>query len=148
MMKLDEEFKNAVEARRLLRRRGILCVQNRSFEDVQANEPDFWIRAALFEAFPQLLEFEKARRPSASEYAATLSETGFSNIARRAYREVRKRYASFGQINEEILDRKGKSILFELTNAELQSYCDRLEAKHRSHRLIECDLWTVWAASA
>lgn len=141
-----EKYDNAIEARRLLRAHRVLCVQDRTFEDVQANDPAFWIRATLFEAFPNLLAFEQSRRPSRSAYTDTLRQAGFSAITLLAYQEIRQRYVSFEQLCADILARKGKSILFELTDAELRTYCQCLDAKRAAHPLIEVDLWSIWLA--
>jgi len=75
-----------------------------------------------------------------------LTDTGFREVRELQYDEVRRRYASFDDLRAEIRSRKGKSILFELTDAELDSYCERLEDRARDHDLIERDPWTVWLA--
>jgi SAM-dependent methyltransferase len=145
---LNEEQKRecAVEAKRLLNNHGLLIVQDRTFEDVQAADPAFWIRSTLFDAFPRLLDFEQSRRPSRSEYSDLLGQCRFGSIAVRAYQEVRRTYDTFDELRREILTRKGKSILFELNDRELDRYCEMLQEKSVSHPLVECDLWTVWMA--
>lgn len=142
----QQQHENAVEALRILRPSGLLCVQDRTFADVQASDADFWIRSTLFEAFPHLLDFERSRRPSTNGYADLLRQAGFAEVTVWPYREIRRRYASFEQLRDEILSRKGKSILFALSEAELRRYCELLEQKSASHPLIECDAWTVWLA--
>jgi ubiquinone/menaquinone biosynthesis C-methylase UbiE len=138
---------NAIESRRLLRPGGLLVVQDRTIEDVQSTSPRNWIRSALFEVRPDLIEFERSRRPAREEYAALLSDAGFAKVRELAYDEVRKAYSSFDELRAEILSRKGKSILFELSDAELHTYCDRLRELSRTHELIERDAWTVWLAA-
>lgn len=141
-----QKRENAVEALRILRPGGVLCAQDRTLADIQTAHPHLWIRATLFEVFPRLLDLESARRPSKDGYSGMLREVGFANVETLPYQEIRKRYGSFAQLRDEILTRKGKSILFELNDDELRRYCDRLEEKSASHPLIECDLWTVWLA--
>ena len=135
---------NAAEARRLLRRDGLLVIQDRTFDDVQSNDPACWIRATLFAAFPKLLDFERARRPARDAYENILARAGFIGARAISYREVRKRYGSFDELRAQILARKGKSILYELNDEELLIYCNRLGEQSQSRPLIECDLWTVW----
>ena len=107
---------------------------------------DAWIRSTLIEAYPRLVEFERARRPSRESYLRLLLASGFREIHTQTVLEVRKRYASFDVLKEEILARKGKSTLFELSDEELIHYCDLLKQKSRTHELVECDPWTIWLA--
>jgi ubiquinone/menaquinone biosynthesis C-methylase UbiE len=140
---------NAIEAHRLLRPGGVFAVQDRTIEDVQSSSPDHWIRSTLFEAFAHLVDFEKARRPSRSAYTGLLRDNGFASVRELPYAEVRKTYATFDDLQADILSRKGKSILFELDHAALRIYCDRLrdKAKMLPLPLVERDLWTVWLAT-
>ena len=142
-----EQQDNALEAYRLLDNGGLLVVQDRTIDDVLDKNPDTWIRATLIEAFPRLIEFEKQRRSSRESYTQILQQAGFSKVKTQTLMEVRKHYASFTDLKQEILSRKGKSILFELDDQELQHYCALLEEKSKSSRLIECDSWTVWMAT-
>jgi ubiquinone/menaquinone biosynthesis C-methylase UbiE len=143
----DAKRSNASESFRILRRGGVLAVQDRTFEDAQSTEPEHWIRASLFEVFPRLVEFERERRPSRPEYSNLLAGASFSRVIELRYDEVRKIYGSFEALAEEIRSRKGKSILFELTDAELERYVERLRARAPMDALIERDLWTVWLAT-
>ena len=141
-----EMVRNAAEAMRLLRPNGLFVVQDRTIEDIQSAGPEHWIRATLFEAFPRLIDFERLRRPSRQPYSDLLMETGFREVRELRYDEVRRRYASFDQLSGEVRSRKGKSILFELTDAEIDLYCERLREKASDHPLVERDPWTVWLA--
>ncbi len=138
---------NAAEAKRLLRDGGLFAVQDRTIEDVESRDPRHWIRATLFEVFPRLLDSERRRRPSKERYRDLLLAAGFRGVRELRYDEVRRRYALFDQLGSEILSRKGKSILFELSDAELGLYCRRLEEKAGERPLIERDPWTVWIAT-
>jgi SAM-dependent methyltransferase len=135
---------NAQEARRLLRSGGRIAVQDRTIEDVGSSEPRHWIRSTLFEAFPRLLEFEAARRPARLSYTDLLRRNGFSGVRTLRFEEIRKAYPTFEELRAEILSRKGKSILFELSDGELEAYCERLQEKVADQALVECDSWTVW----
>jgi ubiquinone/menaquinone biosynthesis C-methylase UbiE len=143
----QQKARNAAEAGRLLRDGGLFAVQDRTVEDVQSREPQHWIRATLFEVFPRLLDFERLRRPARQAYRDLLIGSGFRSVRELRYDEVRRTYAAFDQLKSEILSRKGKSILFELSDAELEMYCRRLEEKAAGRRLIERDPWTVWLAT-
>jgi ubiquinone/menaquinone biosynthesis C-methylase UbiE len=138
---------NAAEAKRLLRSGGLFVVQDRTIEDVESSDPQHWIRATLFETFPRLVDFERARRPSRQRYARLLVDSGFKAVREVAYEEVRKTYSSFAQLRDEVLSRKGKSILFELSDVELEGYCARLREKAANLPLVERDPWTVWLAT-
>lgn len=143
-----ERRDNVREAKRLLRPGGVLCVQDRTIEDVQADDPEYWIRSALMRSYPRLLEVERARRPSGEVYEEVLRSAGFAAVERRTWAETRRRYDSVDELERDILSRKGKSILFELSDAELQAYCRVLRHDSAAHPLVERDRWTVWLASA
>lgn len=140
----EELDENAQEARRLLRSGGRIAVQDRTIEDVRSSEPRHWIRSTLFKAFPHLLEFEAARRPARRSYTDLLRRNGFSGVRTLRFEEVRKAYLNFEELRAEILSRKGKSILFELGDSDLEAYCERLWDKAANHALVENDSWTVW----
>jgi ubiquinone/menaquinone biosynthesis C-methylase UbiE len=144
----SEQEQNLAEVKRLLRPKGRAVIQDRTLEDVQSQSPSHWIRSTLFETYPQLLDFERKRRPTKSTYTGLLVKVGFQGIQKLTYEEVRKTYTDFNQLEKEILSRKGKSILFELSDAELQIYCDKLRVKSASHPLVERDSWTVWVGLA
>lgn len=142
----EEQDQNAMECHRILKPDGVLAVQDRTIEDVEENNPKTWIRSTLFEAFPRLIEFERDRRPSRNNYLEILEQWGFSNVTIVPFLEVRKKYQSFEPLRKEIMARKGKSILFQLSDDELNNYCELLEEKSKTNSLVECDLWTVWLA--
>jgi hypothetical protein len=105
------------------------------------------MRATLFEVFPRLVDFERRRRPARQAYRDVLIGSGFRSVRELRYDEVRRTYASLSALRSEILSRKGKSILFELSDAELETYCRRLEEKAAGRPLVERDPWTVWLAT-
>ena len=142
----DEKESNIVEASRILRKNGILAVQDRTYENVIDNNQKYWIRSTLFECFPHLLMLEKLRRPSESEYLKMLENEGFGTTAPIKFSELRKSYSSFSELQNEILTRKGKSILFELTDDQLRFYCRELKRVSVNRSLEEIDQWTLWCA--
>lgn len=144
----EEQALNASEATRILRKGGVLAVQDRTIENVLDDSPNHWIRATLFECFPRLLEFERERRPSESKYKELLKSSNFEVQAPIRFSERRKSYSSLTELQEEIRSRKGKSILFELSDDELEVYCERLEQASMNKPLDEIDQWTIWRAKA
>ena len=143
----SERIANVAEALRILRPGGLLCVQDRTFENTQDKDPEFWMRTTLFEEFPRLVGFESRRRPEAQAYADVLGANGFSDVRVCQLSETRKRYENFDELRAEILSRKGKSILFELSDAELVRYCELLETRSKTCPLVETDKWTIWLAA-
>jgi SAM-dependent methyltransferase len=140
----EGQARGAAEMYRILESGGKCVVQDRTLEDVESARPDHWVRSTLFEVFPRLLETERARRPTTAAYAKIMKESGFGTIDVLQYAETRKRYSSFEELETEILARKGKSILFELSDAELRTYCKALAQKRATPPIIEADSWTVW----
>ena len=73
-----------------------------------------------------------------------LQAAGFGSVRVVQYSERRRRYASLDELEAEIMARKGKSILFELSDAELGKYCARLRQRSEDRLLEEIDPWTIW----
>jgi ubiquinone/menaquinone biosynthesis C-methylase UbiE len=142
-----QQVANAHEMHRLLRAGGTAVVQDRTIEDVRTPSDDHWIRRELLTMFPRLLEIERARRPDRAAYRRILRNAGFAAVEIQSVIEVRRIYAGWNDLEQEILSRKGKSILFELADDELAAYCRRLAHLAGNHELIERDPWTVWIAS-
>lgn len=142
----DEQYDNARECFRLLKDDGKLVVQDRTIEDVLSQDPATWIRNTLIEMFPRLVSFEEKRRPRSDDYEGILSKAGFAKVKQHTFVETRRTYSSAQALREEVMKRKGKSILFELSDAELSQYCDALEAKSATHALVEKDPWSIWIA--
>lgn len=144
----EEQMLNVQEAARILRKDGVLAVQDRTFEDVLDNHPNHWIRATLFKCFPELSEFERARRPSERGYQKILESSPLKTQAPLKFAERRNTYASISELKEEVRSRKGKSILFQLTDDQLEFYCKKLEQVSVGKSLEEVDQWTLWCAKA
>ena len=53
-------------------------------------------------------------------------------------------YASKEQFDEELAQRKGKSILFRLSDDELRKYRARIMDLCPNDSIVECDQWTIW----
>jgi len=140
----DERLNNLKEAYRILKPHGVIAVQDRCMDDVMSDDPRFWVRHELFELYPRLLEIEKQRRPDRQAYLDMLEYCGFENTGAVTFVEPRKQYCSFAELRNDIMFRKGKSILYELSDNELAAYTNRLEELYAEGKILEIDPWTVW----
>lgn len=137
----------AREARRLLRPGGVCIVQDRTAEDVREPGSVRHPRGLILERFPRLLEVELARRPDARELTAALRGAGFGEAGTRSLWETRAVHRSREELLAEIRERRGRSLLHELDDAELDALVedlrDRLPA---GEPITETDRWTLWVA--
>lgn len=140
----DQMLANLKEIRRILRPNGYAYIQDRTYQDVILEDKKFWIRNTLFECFPKLLEYEKHRRPDSDQYCNLVTKAGLEVSNVEKITEIRKEYSGIDDLCSEILKRKGKSILFELSDQELQKYCQKLEENSLDKQIVEQDSWTVW----
>jgi len=135
------------EAYRLLIPQGIYLIQDRTMEDVQLPGSENHIRGYIFEAFPKLLNIEKSRRHSVEEVNHHLLQAGFKNLSTLTFWEPRQTHPTFSHLAEDIRKRTGRSILHELTNAEVDKLIDFITAKiSKRGEITEKDRWTLWYA--
>ncbi len=137
-------LRNLGEINRILKSDGHAYIQDRTFQDIIQQGEKFWIRNTLFECFPQLLEYEKKRRPDSEQYEQFINQTGLHIFDTENISEVRKEHSDIGELCSEIMKRKGKSILFELSDEQLLEYCRMLKSKAKEEPIVEQDIWTVW----
>jgi SAM-dependent methyltransferase len=136
----------ATEAARLLRPGGTFLVQDRTPEDVAQPGSVTHPRGWFFEVHPRLLETESARRPTVPAVSAALASAGFGDVTATTLWEVRRRYADPEEYLADIAQRTGRSILHELSDAELGLLVDELRARLPDRPLVEEDRWTLWRA--
>lgn len=137
------------EARRLLAPDGVFLIQDRTPADVEARASDEHLRGYFLECFPRLMEVEKGRRPNTAIVETALSEAGFEQVVTRTVWETRKIYQNFDGLAEDLAARKGRSILHELNDGELQHLIAYIREKlPASGQIVEKDRWTIWASSA
>ena len=134
----------ATEAARLLRPGGVVLVQDRTPEDVARPGSPTHPRGWLFDVFPRLLEVENSRRPSAGAVSAALGGAGLRTLTVTGLEEVRRCYADREDCLGEIAQRTGRSILHELSDAELDHLVDELRHRLPAGPLVEQDRWTLW----
>lgn len=136
------------EARRVLAPGGIYLVQDRTSDDVAVPGSPTHPRGWLFEVFPKLVAVEQSRRPGADELAGLLAAQHFTNVTTHQLWETRRRYADREDYLAEIGQRTGRSILHELSDAELAHLVEELRARLPEGPLEERDRWTLWRAEA
>jgi SAM-dependent methyltransferase len=136
----------AAEAARLLRPGGILLIQDRTPDDVAQPGSFDHPRGFLFEVFPWLIEIENGRRRTGPAVTAALAAAGFGAIGTTELWEVRRRYADREDYLDEIARRTGRSILHELSDAELEQLVRELRRRLPAGPLLERDRWTLWRA--
>lgn len=137
---------NANEMYRILTDKGVAVIQDRTIDDVLARDEDYWIRRELITMYPGLIGYEKRRRPESSAYTTILTNAGFDEVTLISFPEVRKVYDTIQELVSELKLRKGKSILYQLSDDELSRYCDRLVKISPGKNLVERDRWTIWIA--
>ncbi|MDI5969240.1 class I SAM-dependent methyltransferase [Streptomyces sp. SL13] len=136
------------EAARILAPAGTLIVQDRTLQDAVRPGSPSHLRGYFFEAFPRLLDVERARRPSRQAVGDALARAGFARVRTRALAEERRTYDDRAEVRDDLLARTGRSILHELHDAELARLADHVTAALPSSGPIhETDHWTVWAAT-
>jgi ubiquinone/menaquinone biosynthesis C-methylase UbiE len=136
----------AREARRVLRPGGTYIVQDRTAEDVRQPAGPEHVRGYLFERFPRLLDVELRRRPQPEAMRAALGQAGFGHVATRTLWEVRRVHPSRDAYLAEIRSRTGRSILHELSDAELGALVDHLRVRLQPGEVEERDRWTLWTS--
>ncbi|TBL79686.1 class I SAM-dependent methyltransferase [Paenibacillus thalictri] len=137
------------EAYRLLADGGVFVVQDRTPDDCLLAGSREHVRGYLFEKYPRLIDAEIVRRHSDERVRFSLQEAGFARVDRFPLWETRRRYADFGELKADLLARTGRSILHELSDAELAELCDYIKhhaAWAEGEPIEEKDRWTVWIA--
>lgn len=136
------------EAGRILAPAGRLIIQDRTMNDVRRSGSPTHFRGYFFELYPQLLDFEAARRPDEHRMESDLRSAGFSNLEQHTLAEKRRTYASIEELRDDLAARTGRSILHELSDAELARLIDYITARvNNTGPIDEIDYWTVWTAA-
>lgn len=136
------------EAHRLLTPTGVYIIQDRTPEDVQLAGSREHIRGYFFARFPRLYEVEAARRPRHTAILAALPQAGFAATRTLTFWETRQTYPHFAALAEDLRQRTGRSILHELTDADLTALIAFLAARLPPDApIVEQDRWTLWCAT-
>ncbi len=136
------------EAARILRPGGILLIQDRTPADCLLPATPDHLRGFIFEMFPRLKEKEIARRHPSVEIHRALKAAGFYAPWEHPLWETRRIHRNLQDLEQDILQRQGRSILHELHDEELHRLM-----RHIRHRLTATDVttdipdrdrWTLW----
>ncbi len=135
------------EALRVLRPGGTCIVQDRTFEDVRRPASPEHLRGIIFECFPRLLAFELSRRPSEAGLSDAMTQAGLLAPAVDHLWETRRSYQEPAELALDLRTRRGRTILHELTDAELEALVEAVLARVAgAYPAIERDPWTLWVA--
>ena len=136
------------EARRILIPGGMLIVKDRTPEDCMLPGSETYVRYRIVTNFPKLLEKDIARRHTSEVVTNALQQAGFSQIEEQKLWETRKIYKDVDALAQDIIQRTGRSILHDLTDAELQELVAAMRERLKNHKgeIVEQDRWTVWDA--
>ncbi|WP_054704497.1 class I SAM-dependent methyltransferase [Bacillus sp. JCM 19041] len=107
------------EAHRLIRNGGTFLIQDRIADDCFLPGSSTHVRGYFFERFPHLVDIEKNRRPHHDTVVQALKNVGFTQITSHTIWENRKEYPSKADLLIDIQNRIGRSLLHELSDAEL-----------------------------
>lgn len=134
------------EAFRVLKPNGILYIQDRTSEDCFLRGSQEHLRGYFFEYFPQLKEIEAQRRHECEMMLRALTDAGFTSVKQDQLWEIRREYTHASELREDLMSRKGRSLLHALSDQELSVLVDEIEGKIESYPLVEKDRWTIWVA--
>ncbi|GAA4190019.1 class I SAM-dependent methyltransferase [Microbacterium oryzae] len=137
----------AAECARIVRPGGWVIVQDRTLEDVEQPPAPDHPRGYFFSVHPHLLTIEQERRPTASAMAEDLTMAGLTDVKLHQLWEERRSYESVAEYQADIAARTGRSILHDLTDAELDDLVCALGAVLPAGRVIERDRWTLWTGN-
>ncbi|WP_054957263.1 class I SAM-dependent methyltransferase [Paenibacillus dakarensis] len=143
---LDKCFQ---EASRVIKSGGLFIVQDRTPEDCLLPGSESHLRGYIFEKYSKLISKETERRHSSSEVLKSLSAYQFELIDEISFWETRRSYQDVQELNLDLLNRTGRSILHDLDDDELQDLVGYILEKLSSKQgepLIEQDRWTIWIA--
>jgi ubiquinone/menaquinone biosynthesis C-methylase UbiE len=135
----------AAEAYRLLAPGGVYLAQDRTPDDIQLPAMPEHLRAYFHERYPRLLEVELRRRPRSADVLAALASAGFTHVETRHFWETRRVYATFDELADDLRHRVDRSILHELSDAELADLIAYIrERLPERGPYPDASRWTLW----
>lgn len=140
---LDRNFR---EVLRVLKPHGTLWLQDRTVQDVLQPPSQEHIRGFYLVFDERLRDMEIERRRHEHDIAGALRSAGFRDVRSEKLRELRKVFQSPGELREEILTRRGRSILHGLQDQELEQLASFVLGQISNWPVHERDTWTVWVA--
>ncbi|KOO51885.1 class I SAM-dependent methyltransferase [Viridibacillus arvi] len=143
---LESCFKEAFQ---LLKPGGIFIIQDRTPEDCILEGSPTHIRGYFFSKYPYLVNKETERRHSSEKVIQTLLAEGFKDTQNFSFWETRKTYKALSDLETDLLNRTGRSILYDLSDKQLEElvlYIKEKLALNDNKIIIEKDRWTIWKA--
>ncbi|SDZ02686.1 class I SAM-dependent methyltransferase [Bacillus sp. 166amftsu] len=136
------------EASRILKKNGMLILQDRTIEDcIILGSPEH-IRGYFFSIYPKLIPIEEKRRPKATYIQQLITQNGMHPLPLQTIWEVRKIHDSIETLLQDLSPRTGRSILYELTDEELSQLLHHIRSElHNIAPIVEQDRWTIWSAT-
>lgn len=133
------------EVYKLLAPVGMCIIQDRTMEDIQLAGSLTHLRGYFFEAFPRLLEKERARRHDREQVRKQMEQNGFVQVETRSLWETRRVYPSWTELEKDLLARTGRSILHELSDEECAHLVSFILKRLAGNEPIrEQDRWSLW----
>ena len=138
----------AHEAVRIVRPGGRIIIQDRTIEDVEQPAGTDHLRGYFFDLFPRLLEVERSRRPGQAAMAEALRAASDHPVQVHQRWEVRTQYPTKAHLLEDLRSRKGRSILHELDDEEVEALSRHIAERVPQSQIQESDRWTFWMSVA
>lgn len=140
---LDRNFR---EVFRVLKPHGTLWLQDRTVEDALLPPSEEHIRGFYMTFDEKLRNTEIERRRRAEDIEGVLRSVGFRYVWSQKVHELRKVFQSPEELREEIMSRRGRSLLHGLDDQELERLADFVLSQLNNWPVHERDTWTVWVA--
>lgn len=148
-LKATDLYAFFTEVKRLLAPGGICIIQDRTIEDVKMPASPTHFRGYFFSRFPRLLEIETARRPNYQSVLAAMKLAGFEQVYSLSFWETRRIYEKWTELAQDLLTRKGRSILHEVSDEELTDLVHTMEEHVTgTGKITEQDRWSVWIGNS
>lgn len=138
--------RNFREALRVLKPSGNLWVQDRTVADALLPPSQEHIRGFYMVFDKRLRDTEVSRRRHEGEVTNELLEAGFRKVRSQKICELRKVFRTPDELREEIVNRRGRSLLHVLDDQRLGELADFVLSQINSWPVHEKDTWTVWLA--
>ena len=114
------------EASRILKKNGVLIVQDRTIEDCTIPGSPEHIRGYFFSVFPKLIKTE-SKEDQNEYYTARITKTFSSCVPRSNTMGNTKTHDSVEALLQDLSPRTGRSILYELTDYELSQLLHHIQ---------------------
>lgn len=148
---LESLESNFLECYRILKKEGLFIIQDRTPDDIKLKGSEEHIRGYFFELYPHLFPIDTKRRFSSESVNTALKNTNFTLIKEFTLWETRRIYSSIEDLESDLMNRTGRSILYELSNDELRKLTDYIIKSVtpffiKNNSYTEQDRWTIWIA--